>query len=135
MNIIHRVIRFRAALLVGAFFSTSVAAAESNSAEWPRGEGWVIQLAPSNVTRATHDWEIPDSPLLPDTVTPKTMISVPTEFKLDITLTIRRNDKPLGTHGARFRHPMGTAHCGDEAPHNLRPAPCRARMGRPRGRR
>ena len=68
-------------------------------------------------------------------VTPKTVISVPTEYKFNITLTIRRSDKSLGHHGARFRHPVGTVHCGDEASHNLRSVQCRSRMGHPRGRR
>jgi hypothetical protein len=137
MNAIHRVIHVRTALFVAAIFSTSVAAAEvsPNSAAWPNGHGWVIQLASQGVTRAAHDWEIPDPLLLPDAVTPQTVISIPTEFKFDITLTIRRNGKSLGNHGARFRHPVGIAHCGDEAPRNLRPAHCRGSMGHPRGRR
>ena len=124
-----------AALFVAAIFSTSVAAAEfsPNSAAWPRGDGWIIQAQAA--TRAAHDWEIPDSPLLPDGVMPKTVISVPTEFKFDVTLTIRRNEKSLGPHGARFRRPMGIAHCGNEAARNLRPAQCRGWMGHPRGRR
>jgi len=93
------------------------------------------QIQAAGDTRATHDWEIPDSPLLPDGVMPKTVISVPTEFKFDVTLTIRRNEKSLGPHGARFRRPMGTAHCSDDAPHNLRLAHCRGLIGHPRGRR
>ena len=126
-----------AALFVAAIFSTSVAAAEfsPNSAAWPRGDGWTIQVGPQGATRAAHDWEIPDSPLLPDGVMPKTVISVPTEFKFDVTLTFRRNEKSLGPHGARFRRPMGTAHCSDDAPHNLRLAHCRGLIGHPRGRR
>jgi hypothetical protein len=110
-------IHVRAALFVAAMLSTSVAAAElsPNSAEWPSGDGWIIQLGPQGLPHAAHDWEIPDSPLLPDAVTPKTMISVPTEFKFDITLTIRHNDKSLENHGARFRHPIGRAHCCDVA--------------------
>ena len=37
-----------AALFVAAIFSTSVAAAEfsPNSAAWPRGDGWIIQVDP-----------------------------------------------------------------------------------------
>jgi hypothetical protein len=124
-------IHVRAALFVAAIFSTSVAAAElsPNSAAWPSGDGWIIQLDRPEVTPAAHDWEIPDSPLLPDAVTPKTIISVPTEFKFDVTLTIRHDDKALENHGMRARHPVGTAHCGDEAPRKLRPAHCRGRMG------
>jgi hypothetical protein len=126
-----------AALFVAAIFSTSVAAAEfsPNSAAWPRGDDWIIQVGLQGARRAAHDWEIPDSPLLPDGVMPKTVISVPTEFKFDVTLTIRRNEKSLGPHGARFRRPMGTAHCSDDAPHNLRLAHCRGLIGHPRGRR
>ena len=113
-----------------------VAAAEvsPSSAEWPTGDGWIIQLGPKGVTNAAHDWEIPDSPLLPDAVMPKTIISVPAEFKFNITLTIRHNDKSLGNHGARARRPLGTTHCGDEAPHNLWPGHCRG-LEHPRARR
>jgi hypothetical protein len=123
-------INLRAALFVAAIFSTSVAATEfsPNSAEWPNGDGWIIQLDPPRVIHAAHDW---DSPLLPDAVTPKIMFSVPTEFKFDVTLTIRNNDRSHANHGARTRHLLGTAHCGDEAPHHLRPAHCRDRMGHP----
>jgi hypothetical protein len=130
-------IHVRAALFVASISSTSVAAAEPspNSTAWPSSDGWIIQVRPQGATRAAHDWEIPDSPLLPDAVMPKTVISVPTEFKFDVTLTIRRNEKSLGPHGARFRRPMGTAHCSDDAPHNLRLAHCRGLIGHPRGRR
>jgi hypothetical protein len=108
-------IHVRAALFVAAMLSTSVAAAElsPNSAEWPSGDGWIIQLGPQGLPHAAHDWEIPDSPLLPDAVT--TVISVPTEFKFNVTLTIRHNDKSLGNHHARARHPVGPAHCSDVA--------------------
>jgi hypothetical protein len=127
-------IHVRAALFVFAVPSTSAAAAEflPNSAEWPSGDGWILQLNPPAATHATYDWEIPDSPLLPDAVTPKTMISVPTEFKFNITLTIRHNDKSLRNHAARARHPAGTAHCVDVTPHNLQPARCPGSMGHPR---
>jgi hypothetical protein len=127
-------IAVEAAIIVTTIFSTSVNAAEisSNSAEWPRGDGWVLQLGPQELKRATHDWEIPDSPLLPDVVTPRTVISMPTEFKFDITLTIRHSDKSLRNHAARARHPTGTAHCVDVTPHNLQPARCPNSMGRPR---
>ena len=130
-------IHVRAALFVASISSTSVAAAEPspNSTAWPSSDGWIIQVGPQGATRATHDWEIPDSPLLPDAVMPKTVISVPTEFKFDITLTVRRDEKSLGKHGARFRRPLGIAHCGNEAARNLRPAQCRGWMGHPRGRR
>ena len=129
-------IAVQAAAIAATIFSTSVTAAEisPNSAEWPSGDGWVFQLSPQEIKRATHDWDIPDLPLLPDAVTPKTVISVPTEYKFNITLTIRRSDKSLGHHGAGIRHPVGTPHCGDEASHNLWPAQCRGRMGHPRGR-
>ena len=105
-----------AALFVAAIFSTSVAAAEfsPNSAAWPRGDGWIIQAQAA--TRAAHDWEIPDSPLLPDGVMPKTLISVPTEFKFDVTLTIRRNEKSLGPPKEEIRSagllgPDGVVRC------------------------
>ena len=72
-------IAVQAAIIAATIFSTSVIAAEvsPNSAAWPGGDGWIIQLVPKEIKRAAHDWEIPDSPLLPDTVTPKTVISVP----------------------------------------------------------
>jgi hypothetical protein len=129
-------IHVRAALFVAVIFSTSVAAAEfsPNSAAWPSGDGWVIQLGPQEIKRAAHDWEIPDSPLLPDAVTPNTIVSVPTEFKFNITLTIRRSDKSSRHHSARPRDTVRLADCGDVKRHNLRPAQCRGRMGHPRGR-
>jgi len=134
MKAIRPSLGMHAALFVAAIFSTSVAAAEfsPNSAAWPSGDGWIIQLNPRGVTHAAHDWEIPDSPPLPDAVTPKTIISVPTEFKFDITLTIRHNDKSVGNHVARARHPAGTAYCGDVTPHYLQPARCPGSMGHPR---
>jgi len=106
-------IHVRVALLVASMLSTSVAAAElsPNSAEWPSGDGWTIQLDPQEIKHAAHDWEIPDSRRLPDAGTPKAMISVPTEFKFDVTLTIRHDDKSPGNHRARARHPVGPTHC------------------------
>src|ERR1700730_6473959 len=89
--------RVLVALHVAALiFSTSVAAAESspNSAEWPRGNGWTFQAGPQEAAHAAHDWEVPDSLLLPDILTPKIKIVAPAEFKLNITLTIRRNGRP-----------------------------------------
>ena len=119
-------IHVRAALFVAVIFSTSVAAAEfsPNSAAWPSGDGWVIQLGPQEIKRAAHDWEIPDSPLLPDAVTPNTIVSVPTEFKFNITLTIQPNDKPLGNHAARSHRPAGFAHRNDCRGQKLRSAHC-----------
>ena len=130
-------IAVQAAAIAATIFSTSVTAAEisPNSAEWPSGDGWIIQLDPPGVTHAAYDWEMPDSPLLPDAVMPKTVISVPTDFKFNITLTIRHNDKSPSNHGARIRHPLGAAHCGDVTRHNLEPAHCRGRKGHSRGRR
>jgi hypothetical protein len=127
-------IHVNVALFVAAIFSTSVASAglSPNSAEWPIGDGWIIHLSRKEITHAEHDWEIPDSPLLPDAVIPKTVISVPTEFKFDVTLTIRHNDKALGFHDARRRHRVGTVHCGDGARHNWRPVRCRGSMQHPR---
>jgi hypothetical protein len=127
-------IAVQAATIAATIFSTSVTAAEvsRNSAEWPSGDGWIIQPARSGVTHAAHDWEMPDSPLLPDAVTPKTVISVPTEFKFNVTLTIRRDDKSHKNHGARVRHPVGTAHCGDRAPHKSPPAHCSGSTAPPR---
>jgi hypothetical protein len=124
----------QAAIIATTIFSTSVNAAEvsPNSAEWPRGDGWVLQLGPQELKRAAHDWEIPDSPLLPDAVTPRTVISMPTEFKFDITLTLRRSDKSLRNHAARARRPAVTAHCVDVTPHKLQPAGCPGSIGRPR---
>ena len=127
-------IHVRAALFVAAIFSPSGASGGflPSSAEWPTGDGWIVHVNPKEITHAEHDWEIPDSPLLPDAVIPKTVISVPTEFKFDITLTIQNNEKSMGHHGARFRHPVGSAHCGDGARHNWRPARCRGSMEHPR---
>jgi hypothetical protein len=90
----------QAALLIAASISSSaIAEIPPNAAEWPTGEGRAPR--PQGITGATHDWEIPDSPL--DGVTPKITVSIPTEFKLDIDLTIHRADAPSDEHGERFR--------------------------------
>jgi hypothetical protein len=91
-----------AALLVAAIVSSSaVAEISPNAAEWPTGEGWALR--PQGITGVTHDWDIPDSPLPLDAVTPKITITVPTEFKIDIDLTIHRADVPSEKRDERVR--------------------------------
>jgi hypothetical protein len=111
---------FRAALLVVAIISSSaVAEISPNAAEWPTGEG--LALRPQGVT---HDWDIPDSPL--DGVTPKIIVSIPKEFKIDIDLTIHRADAPSGECGERLRRVQAMASgCGRYDRRHLR---CRSRI-------
>jgi hypothetical protein len=119
----------RAALLVAAFASTSAAAEISpNGAQWPTGEGWVLR--PQGITAVTHDWDIPDSPLRSDAVTPKITIDVPTEFKVDIDLTIHRADPPPAKGGPRVRRARAIALRGVCAPHDVRNLRCRSHPGR-----
>jgi hypothetical protein len=67
-------------------------------------------LRPQGVTGVTHDWEIPDSLLPLDAVTP---ISVPTEFKIDIDLTVHRTDVPSEKRGERVRRVKAMASGSD----------------------
>jgi hypothetical protein len=63
----------------------------------------------------THDWDIPDSPLPLDGGTPKITISVPTEFKIDIDLTIHRTDvlsKKRGGPVRRIKAMTSGSGCG-----------------------
>jgi hypothetical protein len=108
-----------AALFVVFVFSTSATAGEMtpNSAEWPIGEGWALRL---QGTRATHDWETAD-PALSDAATPMMTIRIPTEFKLDIELTIRRTDAPSEKGGAHLRRPKAIASEGTYVRHDVRP--------------
>jgi hypothetical protein len=104
-------------LIAASISSSAIAEIPPNAAEWPTGEGRAPR--PQGITGATHDWEIPDSPL--DGVTPKITVSIPSEFKLDIDLTIHRADAPSDEHGERFRR--GKALAGGL--HHLR---CRSRV-------
>jgi hypothetical protein len=116
----------RAALLVAAIISSSaVAEISPNAAEWSTGEG--LTLRPQSVT---HDWEIPDSPLSLDGVTPKITVSIPTEFKIDIDLTIHRADAPSGERGERPRRMKAMASgCGRYDMRHLR---CRSEINHAR---
>ena len=72
----------QAALLVAAAISSSaIAEIPPNAAESPTGEGRALR--PQGTAGAAHDWEIPDSALSLDAVTPKITINIPTEFKID----------------------------------------------------
>jgi len=128
-------IHVRAALLVAAIFSTSVTAAEfsPNSAEWPSGDGWIIQLNPPEATHAAHDWEVPASPPLPDSVLPKATGVAPTELEFEMTL--QRNDRSLAMRRARSLRHMGNASHGGCPHHKSGPAHCQGWMGHPGGRR
>jgi hypothetical protein len=124
-------IEARAALVVTAIFSTPVTAAEfsPNSAEWPSGDGWIIQLNPPRATRATHDWEVPASPLLPDSVLPKATGIAATELEVEMTHTLRRDDRSRGKRRA------WSAFHGECTRHKSRPAHCQGWMGHAGGRR
>jgi hypothetical protein len=107
----------RAALLTAAIISSSaIAEISPNAAEQSTSEG--LTLRPQGVT---HDWEIPDLPLSLDGVTPKITISIPTEFKIDIDLTIHRADAPPGERSERLRRVKAMASgCGRYDVHHVR---------------
>jgi hypothetical protein len=120
----------RTALFVVAIFATSATAGQMtpNSAEWPIGEGWALR------PQATHDWETPD-PALPDAVTPMMTIRIPTEFKLDVELTIRRIDTPSEKGGAHLQRQKAIASEGACARHDVRLRHCRRGLRSPQARR
>jgi hypothetical protein len=118
----------QAALLAAAIVSSpAVAEISPNAAEWPTGEGWALR--PQGVTGVTHDWEIPDSPLPLDAGTPKITISVPTEFKIDIDLTIHRTDVPSGKRLRRAKAMASASGCGR---YDIRHLLCRSVVSRAR---
>jgi hypothetical protein len=98
----------QAALLVAATISSSaIAEIPPNAAEWPTGEAGALR--PLGITGVTHNWEIPDSALSLDVVTPKITVNIPTEFKIDIDLTIHTADDPSGEQSERLRRVKATA--------------------------
>jgi hypothetical protein len=110
----------QAALLAAATISSSaIAEIPPNAAESPTGEGRALR--PQDTAGAAHDWEIPDSALSLDAVAPNITVNVPTEFKIDIDLTIHRADVPSGEQSERLRRAKATArgvhhlHCLDQA--------------------
>jgi hypothetical protein len=121
----------RAALLAAIVSSSAVAEISPNAAEWPTGEGRALR--PQGITGVTHDWDIPDSPLPLDGVTPKITISVPTEFKIDIDLTIHRTDVLSGKPVERLRRVKAMASgsgCGRDAVRHLRCRSGASQVGR-----
>jgi hypothetical protein len=96
MNVIQLGCLRPALLVVAIILSSAVAEISPNAAEYSTGED--LALRPQGVT---HDWDIPDSPL--DGITPKITVSIPTEFKIDIDLTIHQADSPFGERGERLR--------------------------------
>jgi hypothetical protein len=122
---------------VAAIFSTSLAAAEvsSNSAEWPTGSGWIIQVGPQGASHTAPDWEVPASPVLPDSVLPNATSIAPSELEFDITRAIRRGHSPRGNRSVRIRRPAEIASHGACSRHKSQFTHCRGWMGHPRGRR
>jgi hypothetical protein len=114
----------QAALLVAATISSSaIAEIPPNAAESPTGEGRALR--PQGTAGAAHDWEIPDSALSLDAVTPKITINIPTEFKIDIDLTIHRADAPSEERSERLRSVKAMA----RSAHHLR---CRSEINQAR---
>jgi hypothetical protein len=110
----------QAVLLVAATISSSaIAEIPPNAAEWPTGEGRALR--PQGLTGVTHDWEIPDSALSLDAV------NIPTEFKIDIDLTIHRADAPSEERSERLRRVKAMV----RGAHNLR---CRSEINQARRR-
>jgi hypothetical protein len=118
--------------IAAVIFSTSVMAAEisSNAAELPTGDVWPSQGTPKASSHTANEIETPAIPLPPArplsvNVAPNEFkLDVPTEFKFNITLTIRPNDGPFGNHAARSRRPVGFAYRGDCRVQKFRMAHC-----------
>jgi hypothetical protein len=110
--------------------STSMIAAEisPNAAELPTGDIWPSGAPHLDPSRKTEDKEKRATPVpvpRPSNIAPAELkFDVPTEFKFDITLTIRPNDKPLGNHAVRSHRPAGFAHRADCRGQKLRSAHC-----------
>jgi hypothetical protein len=105
-------IRVQTAFLVAAvILSTPVGAAElsPNLAEWPTGDVWPSEAAPQRGAPTADQRPIPATPPQEQRARPNASnlapaqykFDIPTEFRLNITLTIRRNDKPPERHGRR----------------------------------
>jgi hypothetical protein len=124
-------IHVRTTLVVAGMLSTSVAATEflPNSAESPAGDGRIVRAGPQGTSHAAPDWEVPNSPLPPDSVLPKATIT-PAELEFDITRKTPRGDKPLG-RGARSRRPVEISR-GECSGHKLLATHCRGWIVRPR---
>jgi hypothetical protein len=107
--------------IAAAIFSTSAIAAEisSNVTELPTGDVWPSQATPHGSSHAGKEEGTPAIP--PPPARPS---AAPTEFKFDITLTIRPNDRPLGDHAVRSHRPVGFAYRGDCRGQKFRMAHC-----------
>jgi hypothetical protein len=122
-----------AAHITAVMFSTSVMAAEipPSAAELPSGDVWPSHATPQRSSQTRNEIEAPAIPLPParpsgGNVAPNEFkLNVPTEFKFNITLTIRPNDNPLANHAARSHRPVGFAYHGDCRNQKFRMAHCR----------
>ena len=122
-----------AAYIVAVMFSTSVMAVEisPSAAELPSGDVWPFHATQQRSSQSQTEIETPDIPLPParplaGNVAPNEFkFDVPTEFKFNITLTIRPNDNSLANHAARSHRPVGFAYHGDCRSQKVRPARCR----------
>ena len=121
-----------AAHITALMFSTSVMAAEisPSAAELPSGDVWPAHTTPQRSSQTRNEIETPAIPLPParplsGKVAPNEFkFDVPTEFKFNITLTIRPNDKPLVNHAARSHRSVGFAYHGDCRGQKSRVARC-----------
>ena len=121
-----------AAHITALMFSTSVMAAEisPSAAELPSGDVWPSHATPQRSSQTRNEIETPAIPLPParplsGKVAPNEFnFDVPTEFKFNITLTIRPNDNLLGNHAARSHRPVGLADRGDCRGQKSRVARC-----------
>jgi hypothetical protein len=123
-------IRVQTAFLVAAvILSRSVGAAElsPNLAEWPTGDVWPSEAAPQRGAPTAGQRPIPATSPQEERARPNASnlapaqykFDIPTEFKFNITLTIRRNDQPLANHSRRFR-PAQTGGSRHASLHDLR---------------
>jgi hypothetical protein len=114
-------------LVVAVILSTPVAGAElsPNLAEWPTGDVWPSEAAPQRGASTADQRPRPATPPQDERARPNASnltpaqykFDIPTEFKFNITLTIRRNDKPPQRHGRR----LGTTRTSGHASlHDLR---------------
>jgi hypothetical protein len=121
-----------AAHITAVMFSTSVMAVEisPSAAELPSGDVWPFHATQQRSSQSQTEIETPDIPLPParplaGNVAPNEFkFDVPTEFKFNITLTIRPNDNPLVNHVARSHRPVGLADHADCRGQKSRVARC-----------
>ena len=111
-------------IAVMASLSRASAQVASNEVEPLTGDVWVSRsdYLLQRTSRTADDVEVLTKPLPADAATPDLGIVVPLEFKLNLTLTIRHDDKQFADRGTRHRRSTSAVHRGGCYRHGVRPA-------------